>query len=403
MGRLERGSADAWTVELLEGQGLWVEMRRVQAESLGLVAPDDALDPQLLLRDPDGRVIGRAEDNKRGRDAAIMLQSTLIGGTYTIEARSSGDASAGPYQLELSRSRWQRPALGILDSVDIAPDDTRVLTGSRDGSIRLFELESGEQLRSLEEHTDRVNIVRFGDTGKIAASGSNDATILLWDLETGVVSKRLEGHHTGVMSLAFLPDSGKLFSGSIDGEIILWDLDNGLIIQRFAGHATSVAHLAISPDGTGLLSGGDDGDLHLWDVATGERLATNSTLASVNAVEFLPDGKRIVSAGKSGTEGQALALLLSLEDLSVLKSFEFQEAGLSHAVLVMKGRGLATASWSDGSIRVWDLESGDLLKRWRSRYVNDIASGHRSDILASVGREHHLYLWDLNDVPSSLE
>uniref|UniRef100_UPI0035B39456 WD40 repeat domain-containing protein n=1 Tax=Accumulibacter sp. TaxID=2053492 RepID=UPI0035B39456 len=102
--------------------------------------------------------------------------------------------------------------------------------------------------------------------------GGDDGTLRLWDAESGLEIRSLTGHQIGVLSVAFSPDGRRLLSGSDDGTLRLWDTKSGLEIRSFAGHQVRVSSVAFAPDGRHLLSGGFDGTLRLWDAETGQQL-----------------------------------------------------------------------------------------------------------------------------------
>ena len=87
-------------------------------------------------------------------------------------------------------------------------------SGSDDNTVRLWDVQTGEQLRTLEGHTDGVTSVAFSPDGNTLASGSDDNTVRLWDVQTGEQLRTLEGHTGSVNSVAFSPDGSTLASGS---------------------------------------------------------------------------------------------------------------------------------------------------------------------------------------------
>ena len=206
-------------------------------------------------------------------------------------------------------------------AVAFSPDGGSVLSGGCrewdakngttciEGTVRLWDAASGEQLRSLRGHSERVMTVAFSPDGRTILSGSYDSTLKQWDAATGRELHTLSGHKSGVYAAAFSPDGRMVLSGSWDGTLRLWDTATGSELRIFeAGEKNLINAVAFSPDGRLALSGSDDtsiGQPHrtlmLWEVATGKLLRTltgpNAMFMDVRAVAFSPDGRIAYSAG----------------------------------------------------------------------------------------------------------
>ena len=134
------------------------------------------------------------------------------------------------------------------------------------------------------------------------ASGSGDGTIRLWDVDTGEEKKILNGHRAGGYSVAFSPDGKMLASGSADGTIRLWDVANDEEKEILNGHTEAVFSIAFSPDGKMLATGSYDNTLRLWDVDTGEeKRILNGHTARVASVAFSPNERTLASGSWDGT------------------------------------------------------------------------------------------------------
>jgi WD40 repeat protein len=188
---------------------------------------------------------------------------------------------------DVASGKELRKFLGHTNSVYnvvFAPDGQRLLSCSADKTVRLWDVATGKQLQRLEGHRDYVWSIAFSPDGKRAASGGGnqqadgkiirgeaDYAVRLWDLETGREWKRLQGHHGMVASVVFTRDGRRLVSASspqfrdeTDFSVRLWDLDSTKELKRFEGHRSSVQSLAVSPDGRHLLFGAADYNIRVW-------------------------------------------------------------------------------------------------------------------------------------------
>jgi WD40 repeat protein len=104
-------------------------------------------------------------------------------------------------------------------------------------------------LKVLEGHSNRVTSVAFsGDGGRIV-SGSRDRSVQVWDASTGKTLKVLEGHTDGITSVAFSSDGRRIVSGSKDNSMRVWDSSTSEMLETLEGHGDEVSSVAFSSDG----------------------------------------------------------------------------------------------------------------------------------------------------------
>ena len=306
----------------------------------------------------------------------------------------------------------------LIRTVVFSPDGRYLLSGSggeyragqwlpgSDYTLRLWDVQTGKEVRKFVGHTGWVTGVAFSPDGRRAVSGSWDRTVRLWDVKTGKELHKFEGHTDEVNGVAFSPDGKRALSGSLDHTMRLWDVETGKEVRKFEGHSEWVHAVAFSPDGKRALSGGGglnqngqwvhgtDQTVRLWDVETGrelKRLEGNTNW--VDAVAFLPDGRRALSASLDRT-----LRLWDLDTGKELRRFLGHAAGVIAVAVSPDGR-FALSGAEDQTARLWDLESGKELQRFEGHTGNVLSVAFSPDgrLAATAGTDRTIRLWRLFD------
>lgn len=239
----------------------------------------------------------------------------------------------------------------VFDSVAFSPDGKTLANGSRDGTIRLWNMDSGKIEKKLIEHQGFINGLAFSPDGTLLASGSEDGLILVWNLETGT-HKAFLAERMGIIScVAFSGDGSMLAAGNIYGKIHLFDVATGTHKMTFTEHIKEITQVLFSPDGDMLASRSYDGSVRLWDIHTGKSKMTLST-PMVNywgEMLFTDNGKLIAIRSDSDfihlwnvTDGQYVEMLMG--HTSFIKNLS----------LSADKQTLASHS-ADGTILLWDM------------------------------------------------
>jgi hypothetical protein len=203
-------------------------------------------------------------------------------------------------------------------SVAFSPDGARVLSGSGDNTMKLWDAATGGLLRTFEGHSSFVISVAFSPDGARVLSGSHDKTLKLWDAATGQLLRTFEGHSSFVISVAFSPDGARVLSGSHDKTLKLWDAATGGLLRTFEGHSSGVRSVAFSPDGARVLSGSDDTSVRIWNVATGQPLVSLFAAPDTGWLAITPAG--FFDASRKGTE--MLGVVRGFEVYSVMQFYD---------------------------------------------------------------------------------
>ncbi len=286
--------------------------------------------------------------------------------------------------------RTLRGHTGWIGRIAWSPDGRMLASPSEDGTIRLWNAETGECLRTLEGHQGIVWCVAFDQMGHILASGSGDKMIKLWEPTSGKLLRTLKGHSDLVSSVAFGPMEHVLASGSMDGTVKLWEPASGKLLRTLEGHEGDIKSVAFDPTGCTLASG--EGGLlpkgckvKLWDVTTGKLLhAVEPHSNLVFSVSFDPAGRGLASGSCDKTiklcEASSGRLLRSLEGhTDCVISVDFLSDG---QLLASKAR--------DDTIRLWRSSSGvcvAIAQSANNSYGSGLAFHPHLPLLATVSSD----------------
>lgn len=292
----------------------------------------------------------------------------------------AGSRRAANAQRDAARAEM-RPRLFVqlghasrVTSVAFSPDGRFALTGSWDNSARLWEVETGKEIRMFQGHSSWISSVAFSPNERFILTGSYDKTARLWDVMTGSEVQRFEGHSASVLSVAFSPDGKTILTGG-DLTARLWDVATGRELRRFEGHKYIVQAVAFSPDGHSLLTGSSEGIAILWAVETGETIRRfrederirRSSIGpyrppgrpDISFVAFSPDGKSIVL----GCAGYARLWNATTGD--EIRLLEYGSTSSSFAAFSPDGH-LVLTSGDKNSVQTWDASTGEKIQLFQS-------------------------------------
>jgi hypothetical protein len=225
--------------------------------------------------------------------------------------------------------------------------------------VRLWNAETGKQLKRLEGHSAPVLDVVFSPDGKRALGGCADRTVRLWDLESGKELLKLGGHNSGVPRVAFSPDGRRALSGGHhpDPRICLWNLETGALLKTLEGHASHAHGVAFLPDRERAVSCSFDGTIRLWDLESGQQTEEIKARQEMHALALSSDGCRLVTAGFDQT-----VRLWDLEAGRELQCF-FWHTGRVLAVALSPDGRYALSGGDDRTMRLWRLPDPEPLPR----------------------------------------
>ena len=202
--------------------------------------------------------------------------------------------------------------------VAFSADQRRALSGSRDNTIRLWNLDTGRCVRVFEGHTDWVSSLAWSGDQRRALSGSHDNTLRLWDVQKGRCLRVLKGHTAEVASVAWSADQRLALSGSDDGTVLLWDMQTGHCLRILEHSRVNVTNVAWSTDQRRGYSGNTRGGIRVWDLSefvTDTRGSEGPAPPVAPAPEQVQyTNAKVLLVGESGAGKTGLSKRLALDD-----------------------------------------------------------------------------------------
>jgi WD40 repeat protein len=273
-----------------------------------------------------------------------------VGTSHNVMS-ASDDGSIRQWRIdgEPAGEPWKGNGGGIA-AMAVSPDETMVVSGRRDGRVRLWNRNDGKIVGDpWEGHNAAVRCLDWSSNTRQVASGSQDGTIRRWNPDTG--QQIAPPIRTGqrVLVVKYSPQCDTFASGGEDNMIRMWSKDGELLVE-IRGHDNRVSSLCWSKDGQRIFSGSADRTIRKWRSIDGGKLAVlRGHTHTVLSVCLTPDERHLVSAS------------------------------------------------GDCSVRIWnlktDLQVGDPL--WHDDELNALVIFPDGNCFASAGLDHKIYVWSL--------
>ena len=186
--------------------------------------------------------------------------------------------------------------------IGFSADGRRILSSSFDDfTARLWDVETGGQLCQFQVGKNPQSIT-FSADGQFAVGGDTDKNTRIWDAETGQTVAILETSDTDTtLRTTFSPDGRQVLTASSIGALRLWDVSTRKEIRRFNGHERPVIDVAFTADGRHVVSASIDRSLRLWETASGRELARiHAQTRRFNQLAVSPDGRYVIAGGGAG-------------------------------------------------------------------------------------------------------
>lgn len=248
---------------------------------------------------------------------------------------------------------------------------------------------SGLQLlNTLRRHTDRIGHIAWSPDGKYLVTPSFDKTARVWETESGRLVQRLSGHVSEVSSATWSPDGKMIATASRDISVRLWDAATGELVRiDRAGHKQLIRHIAWSPDGEWLATASDDYSVLFRETRDWKRWSLTAN-DPITYLAWSPTMPQVAVATDNG------GLFVALPQGGVRVKLIGHRYHVLSAAWLPDGERLVSAS-TDGTIRVWDVQSGKELHRLTEveGYPNSVTVSADGRLMASRNINDFFRLW----------
>ncbi|XP_040886079.1 apoptotic protease-activating factor 1 isoform X1 [Toxotes jaculatrix] len=249
-----------------------------------------------MCRQPPAVALGQEDGTVQVLEVPSgKLLTTLLGHTKTVLhcqfsqngqtlITSSEDTTIRVWRWQSGEGRvlqGHKERVTCFSLLSNSPANTRMLSWSFDGTVKVWDIESGEKLQDIEAHQGAILSCHVSPDGCFFATTSADKTAKLWHRDSWQCVHTLSGHQDCVRSCRFSWDGRRLATGDDNGEIRLWSVKEGSLLKICSRegkdgmdslHGGWVSDLHFSPDNSLLVSTG--GYIKWWDVEKGEALQT---------------------------------------------------------------------------------------------------------------------------------
>ena len=240
----------------------------------------------------------------------------------------------------------------ITSNIIITNKLNRLASGSLDNTIKIWNIENGECIRTLTGHSNWVISVELISQNRLA-SGSLDNTIKIWNIDNGECIRTLTGHRNFVSSVELISQN-RLASGSLDKTIKIWNIDNGECFRTLTGHINCVSSVEIiSPNR--LASGSADKTIKIWNIDNGECIQTlTGHINCILSVELISPN-RLASGSRDNT-----IKIWNIDNGECIRTLTGHKEIVLSVELISPNR-LASGSW-DNTIKIWNIDTGECIR-----------------------------------------
>lgn len=380
----ESASGSSVAPPLLHGN----EVARVVFSRDGRFLATAGLDPQARVWDPRS---GQPLTPWLRHGSKVLDLAFPPSASHVLTASEDGTVRWWPLHSRLETPQKLPGQPRPIWRTEFSDDASRVLLNSRNHA-RVWQTSDWQPLLPEPRHEDVIDVGQFSPDGTRLLTGSRDRTIQIWNWQSPAAQMGFQ-HSNAVSAAVWLPDSQRIFSASSGDDLVLWDARQGTVVHTFRQSRATLVSLDASPDGRWLAAASDH-LVTLWDAHSGQRVWEHDAPRNrVERVRFSPDSRWLVSADLAGgvqmhesptgrfvappwqqgtrinevrfsTDGQRLAVLSDGAEVRIWNGSTGQpltpslrmEHGITGLGFSPDGALLFTSN--PGSVQLWDAHSG---------------------------------------------
>lgn len=342
------------------------------------ISPDDTL---IATADASGSIRLWASDGENEsfdvgtRQAAVTSMSFSADNTILVSGTADGDLTL--WQLPIQPTVTLAQDLDKPTVMAFTPNGKTAAIGADDGKVRVWDVESADQLVEISDDGDRVTAIASHPSGELLAVGREPGTLTIYRIADGAAVWKTEAHQGPIAAVAFRSDGNELATGGADGKVVCWSVPNPkdaaetgtaaantptTPLRTIEAHDQSLAGVAYLAESR-LASGGGT-SISVWDSSTGEQVQTIDTGGPV--IRSLVVAKSDGSAIAADSEGTVR--IWSLGDGADTATLTTQQDGVRRLSLSSDEQSLAVIG--EDRIEIWDVAS----RRQREAFLHDGAA-----------------------------
>lgn len=281
----------------------------------------------------------------------------------------SRDTTIRIWDFNSGKEIWQTTTGGRgLADVSVSPDGKLIAYCSWylkqngvNGFIHLYNLAKKEKIWETDFNTHPLVVIRFSPDGKKFGVGSWEQQVAVWNLDDLDKPKIFDFNdvttYSAVDDIAFSPDGKLIAAATKNTTPRVWEIESGKLIAELRGHQKPVYSIAYSHDGTNIYTSGDDAVIMIWDAATGKRIAKIfGHDDKVHSISFSPNGKNFITASNDKSLRK-----WSTEFGSEFTDLRGRNRVNNFAFDLSKEGNFIAMNGPDSSLSIWDAHKGKLV------------------------------------------